>query len=327
MRINQRQIWLQWETLDSGKFGDIVHVRRIVSESGTDVNRCESRTREQESSRREGERLARDACNNVRWIPLAEKQAYSGLSRVHIPLSFERIGGRSCSKCTSVSVYDRREGRRRGGRRWWGTKETRRRTKRVERATRLFSRMLATVGVVSEAVDALLYDTWERERERENEWLVYDGFFLIWCVTGLPTIARSFGRSVGWSIGGPVCLSLRTLVRRSHGRTRNACREQKTAIPTRFKSVSPILTTVLFLSLSTPLLCWSQLSLPSTVLIPLFLACLCSCLRSSRSRSLGLGRLRGRRARENISWPSGGSAEAFSQLAVMARPAASVSAN
>lgn len=34
-----------------------------------------------------------------------------------------------------------------------------------------------------------------------------------------------------------------------------------------------------------------------------------------------------RRARENTSSPSGGSAEAFSQLAVMARPAASVSVN
>lgn len=159
------------------------------------------------------------------------------------------------------------------------------------------------------------------------------------CITGL---SRSFRSSLRLS----VCLFVRLLVGRKPERTRNACREQKTAIPTRFKSVSSALGFSLSLSPS-PFLCpysflspslsrflplsvrassGSEFSLHPALLILLFLACcLCPCL--GRCWSLVRPPSAARRARENISWPSGGSAEAFSQLAVMARPAASVSAN
>lgn len=81
-----------------------------------------------------------------------------------------------------------------------------------------------------------------------------------------------------------------------------------------------------FLPLSVRASSGSEFSLHPALLILLFLACcLCPCL--GRCWSLVRPPSAARRARENISWPSGGSAEAFSQLAVMARPAASVSAN
>ena len=300
---------------------------------GADVNRCESRTREQGSSKRVCRRKIkrdspRDACNNARWVPLAEKkkrkkekQAYSGLSRVSYS-TLVRTDRRTILLEAHVGIaYDRVW-------RWWGGRKGHEGGRSASNA-----RLRALQSNASHRWCRFRNDRCVirhvRERARERERVARLRWIFSRTVCNRSASDCSFvgtGRLVGRSAARlSVCLSVcLSLVRRSRERTRNACREQKTAIPTRFKSISPILSTVLSLSLS-PLFGWSQLLspfLPFAVLIPLFLACLCSCPRSSRSRTLGLGRLRGRRARENISWPSGGSAEAFSQLAVMARPAA-----
>lgn len=216
------------------------------------------------------------------------------MSHARILLSPERIG-RSCSERTVVSVRSRWH---RGG-----AKGTRRRTKRVERATRLFSRVPATVGVVS-GWSIRSRTPREGKRERERARLVNDGFRPSQCITGV-------SRLLVYSVDRSVRLSVRWSVEDASARaTRVANKRQRYR---RVLKASPILSAD------------SNFPLPFAALILLFLACLS--LSPFLLAVYARPRLAARRARENISWPSGGSAEAFSQLAVMARPAASVSAN